>query len=592
MRLGIVNRLCLIAATALLVFANGTTSSGIQAVPSVRIAEVHYDNTGTDAGEAIEVSAPAGTSLDGWQIVLYNGISTSRLSYDTKTLTATVASTCGSRGVVVQTYPANGIQNGDPDGIALVNPAGTVIEFLSYEGVFTAANGPASGMTSTDIGVREAGTEPLGQSLQRNPDGTWSGPATSTFGVCNDEDPPPPAEVATVTVSPASATIVQNAARSFTASAFDINGGSIAGVGFTWTSSDPLIATVSVTGVATGVTVGDVTITAAAPNGVKGTAALHIDAVPPPTDPPLAHFSEIHYDNFGTDVNEAIEIEGPAGTDVTGWSVVLYNGTDGRAYGTRTLAGAIPASCDGRGVVVLLYPENGIQNGAPDALALVDAEGHVVEFLSYEGTLSAIDGPAAGRTATDILAAQNSSPIGQSLQRYSDSDGKWFPGPSSFGVCNGLRPPPAASTIAITGRTGSDPALPVGFEDQLFASLTDGTGAPVQTTFTWSSESPAIASIDQFGVFNALAEGTAILRATATDGTTATLALPTRIAVASSTALYAGNAEFGEPADSDPSDDFLVRYAQFTASVQPDPRNAELGRLRARSDSLRARGSL
>ncbi|HET9865419.1 MAG TPA: hypothetical protein VFP37_18430, partial [Steroidobacteraceae bacterium] len=40
-------------------------------------------------------------------------------------------------------------------------------------------------------------------------------------------------------------------------------------------------------------------------------------------------FSELHYDNAGTDAGEAIEISGPAGTDLTGWSVLLYNGNDG-----------------------------------------------------------------------------------------------------------------------------------------------------------------------------------------------------------------------------------------------------------------------
>ena len=52
------------------------------AAAQVRISEIHYDNAGTDAGEAIEVSAPAGTDLTGWQIVLYNG--TGGASYDTR----------------------------------------------------------------------------------------------------------------------------------------------------------------------------------------------------------------------------------------------------------------------------------------------------------------------------------------------------------------------------------------------------------------------------------------------------------------------------------------------------------------------------
>ena len=556
---------------AFILFAAGNWGNvaGQQGPPPVRISEIHYDNTGTDAGEAVEISAPAGTNLSGWQIVLYNAAATTFSVYDTKTLSGVVAATCGTRGVAVQSYPSNGIQNGSPDGIALVDPNGLVVEFLSYEGTFTGAVGPAAGMLSRDIGVSEAGTEQVGLSLQRTPAGTWTGPVTSTFGTCNDEDPPPPADVASISVSPGTSTVVQNATRSFTATAFDANGAAITGVPLTWTSSNPSVASISTSGVATGVAVGETTITAASANGVQGSATLQVEAVPPPVPDAPARLSEIHYDNFGTDVNEAIEIDGVAGTDLTGYSVVLYNGNDGKAYDTRILSGVIPAMCDGRGVVVLFYPENGLQNGAPDAIALLDAEGRVVEFVSYEGTFTAIDGPAAGRASVDMVAVENSSPVGQSLQRFSDSEGQWSLGPSTFGLCNGLRPPPGASTIAITGRSGSDPALPVGFQDQLFASMTDSSGAAVPTTFTWSSESPATASIDQLGVVTALGEGIALLRATAADGASATIALPTRVAVPSSTALYVGNAAFGEPVDADPSDDFVVRYPQFTASFNP-----------------------
>ena len=30
------------------------------------INEIHYDNTGKDTGEAIEIAGPAGTNLSGW----------------------------------------------------------------------------------------------------------------------------------------------------------------------------------------------------------------------------------------------------------------------------------------------------------------------------------------------------------------------------------------------------------------------------------------------------------------------------------------------------------------------------------------------
>jgi hypothetical protein len=37
---------------------------------------------------------------------------------------------------------------------------------LSYEGSFTATNGPANGMTSTDIGITEESNAAVGSSLQ------------------------------------------------------------------------------------------------------------------------------------------------------------------------------------------------------------------------------------------------------------------------------------------------------------------------------------------------------------------------------------------------------------------------------------------
>ena len=41
---------------------------------------------------------------------------------------------------------------------------------------------------------------------------------------------------------------------------------------------------------------------------------------------PAVRISEFHYDNAGTDVDEKVEISGPAGTSSTGWQLVLYNG--------------------------------------------------------------------------------------------------------------------------------------------------------------------------------------------------------------------------------------------------------------------------
>jgi len=554
---------------ALLHGASAATHAG----PAVRISEFHYDNTGTDVGEAIEISAPAGTDLTGWTIVLYNG--SGGAPYDTKTLSGVVPATCDQRGVIGQSYPSNGIQNGSPDGIALVNAAGAVVEFLSYEGTFTAVGGPANGMLSVDVGVSENGTGSASPvtSLARDPNGVWTGPQPNTFGACNDgtTNDEPTAPVARVSVTPASATLAVGATVDLAAAAFDASDAPLANVAIVWSSGATGVATVDASGRVTGVSAGDALITATAPNGVAGSSTVAVESAPPVVLP-ATRFTEIHYDNFGTDVGEAIEIEGPSGTDLTGWSVVLYNETGGATYSTTALTTTIPVQCSGRGVVVVNYPSNGIQNGPADGFALVNAAGEVVEFLSYEGAVTATNGPAAGMRSTDIGVAEASdSPVGQSLQR--DAAGVWSgPVASSFGFCNGSDepPPPPPNTISFGGRLVSDPPLPVGFEDQLFATLRSGTGVVLTTTFTWSSETPALASIDASGVMRALGAGTAVVRATAEDGTTATFALPTQVAVASATASYLGNTEFGEPADADVSDDFIVRRAQYSASYNPN----------------------
>ena len=100
-------------------------------------------------------------------------------------VTVTVSTSDDGITYTVLDYPTGGIQNG-PDGIALIDPQDNVVEFLSYEGRFTASDGLANGVTSTDIGFRETGNTPVGFSLQRTIGGTtWAVPRPSTKGRAN-----------------------------------------------------------------------------------------------------------------------------------------------------------------------------------------------------------------------------------------------------------------------------------------------------------------------------------------------------------------------------------------------------------------------
>src|SRR5262245_15021416 len=105
----------------------GITGSRAQGTPTVFINEIHYDNTGTDANEFVEIAGPAGTNLADYSIVLYNGAGGA--SYDTRTLSGSIPNQMNGFGTAVQTYPVNGIQNGSPDGVALVFQNTTVVQF-------------------------------------------------------------------------------------------------------------------------------------------------------------------------------------------------------------------------------------------------------------------------------------------------------------------------------------------------------------------------------------------------------------------------------------------------------------------------------
>ena len=125
--------------------------------------------------------------------------------------------------------------------------------------------------------------------------------------------------------------------------------------------------------------------------------------------------NEIHYDNTGTDLNEFVELAGAANTDLSGWSLVAYNGNGGIVYKTFSLSGTITNQQGGFGT--LSFAIKDLQNGAADGLALVSNTGEVMQFISYEGSLTATDGPASGLTSNDISVSETSSTtVGSSLQ--------------------------------------------------------------------------------------------------------------------------------------------------------------------------------
>ena len=154
----------------------------------VWINEIHYDNASTDTGEFFEIAGTAGVSLAGWSLVGYNGSNGS--VYDTIALSGTLPMQDGCGGTL--DFAMAGMQNGSPDGLALVNAQGDLVEFISYEGVFAATAGAALGESSVDLGVSETSSTPVGDSLQLGGAGrlrsdfNWTSPASATRGLPNN----------------------------------------------------------------------------------------------------------------------------------------------------------------------------------------------------------------------------------------------------------------------------------------------------------------------------------------------------------------------------------------------------------------------
>jgi hypothetical protein len=105
-----------------------------------------------------------------------------------------------------------------------------------------------------------------------------------TLGHCGGDSTmrPSPLPVASVRVMPESATVLVGATVQLTASPEDSSGHPLSGRAVSWTSGDRLVAGVDPHGLVTGVGPGAVTIGATV-EGVSGSAAITIAALPPPS---------------------------------------------------------------------------------------------------------------------------------------------------------------------------------------------------------------------------------------------------------------------------------------------------------------------
>ncbi|RPH96481.1 T9SS C-terminal target domain-containing protein [candidate division KSB1 bacterium] len=127
--------------------------------------------------------------------------------------------------------------------------------------------------------------------------------------------------------------------------------------------------------------------------GLIGLLAILVLAV---TAPAQVMLNEFFYDTQGTDDTAImfVEIYGPAGTNLSGWTLVGINGNGGSEYLTVTLSGTIPADgyfvvggsavANVDQVVTADFQNAGSQSGEDcDGIDLRDGDGGLVDHLCY-----------------------------------------------------------------------------------------------------------------------------------------------------------------------------------------------------------------
>lgn len=184
--------------------STSTSTVAVNAGPThLIINEVDYDNVGTDNAEFVEILNPTSSpiALDGIKLVLVNGNGST--VYNTIDLSAATTLAPGQYLVVgsamvstaqgalsLTPFTTDGIQNGAPDGMALIDSTNEVLlDAISYEGAITSVmiNGfaaPVSLVEGTALGAGVADSSTVQGSLCRSPDGQDTDNSSVDWKIC------------------------------------------------------------------------------------------------------------------------------------------------------------------------------------------------------------------------------------------------------------------------------------------------------------------------------------------------------------------------------------------------------------------------
>src|SRR5437773_6683281 len=308
--------------------------------------------------------------------------------------------------------------------------------------------------------------------------------------------------VASVSVSPATASLQVNGAVQLVATPKDANGIPLSGRPVSWSSSNTSVATVSSSGVVTGAAAGAATITATS-EGQSGSATVTVQAPQPGcSTSSLAWLNSPFTAQAGSFTAQFDATPNGASIDgVTGLSA-------GAAAGYADLAAIVRFNAAGQ-----IDARNGAAYAAASVIPYTAGTTYrfrlVVDVPSH--TYAAYVTPAGGTEAT-IGTGYAFRPEQAAVARLTNST--VYSDAGTHTVCNfaitGTTPPVSVATVDVAPATAN---VTVGGTVQLVATPRDANGTPLSgRTVSWSSSNTGVAS----GTGSGLVTGAGATSATGT----------------------------------------------------------------------------
>jgi uncharacterized protein YjdB len=341
---------------------------------------------------------------------------------------------------------------------------------------------------------------------------------------------------ASVSVSPSAPNVRVGEDVQLTATATDAGGNVLASRVPTWSSSNPIVATVSSSGRVTGVSKGTATVTATV-DGKSAPASVSVaNAAPAPVASITVTLSASSI-NAGQSTQAVAVTRDAAGNVVTGRTIAWSSAAP--ALATVSASGVVSALAAGS--VSISATSEGVSNsatliitGSTQPVATVSLSAPSTSMIAGQTqALSVTLKDASGNTLTGRTIAWSSSstsvatvsPSGQvtaigagSAVITATSEGK--SGTLTLKVAAAPVDPPASVAVTAPATT-----LAIAQTTQATAVPKDSKGTPLTgRTVTWSSSSPNIATVSATGLITAVAAGTVAIKATV-DGVVGTLGI-------------------------------------------------------------------